>query len=109
MEAIDSIYDLDDTIAISNSTKKEDYFKVNAITGTDWKTNGTKSFEINNQQTYLNPADSFLLCKFSFTKAGNNPNSTLINDFFWKMFDSVRVYIRTQEVEAVDYVSLHLK
>ena len=49
MEAIDIIYDLDDTIVISNSTKKEDYFKVNAITGTDWNTNGTKSFEINNQ------------------------------------------------------------
>ena len=43
MEAIDSIYDLDDTIVISNSTKKEDYFKVNAITGTEWNTNGTKS------------------------------------------------------------------
>ena len=49
MEAIDSIYDLDDTIVILNSTKKEDYFKVNAITGIDWNTNGTKSFEINNQ------------------------------------------------------------
>ena len=35
MEAIDSIDDLDDTIVISNSTKKEDYFKVDAITGTD--------------------------------------------------------------------------
>ena len=58
MEAIDSIYDLDDTIIISNSTKKEDYFKVNAITGTDWNANGTKSFEINNQQTYLNLAES---------------------------------------------------
>ena len=105
MEAIDSIYDLDDTIIISNSTKKEDYFKVNAITGTDWNTNGTKSFEINNQQTYLNLSESFLLCKFKFTKAGNNTNATLVNDFFWKMFDSVRLYIGTQEVEAVDYVS----
>ena len=94
MEAIDSIYDLDDTIVISNSTKKEDYFKVNAITGTDWNTNGTKSFEINNQQTYLNPAKSFL-CKFTFTKAANNTNATLVNDFFWKMFDSVRLYIGT--------------
>uniref|UniRef100_A0A8C4NFP4 Guanylate kinase-like domain-containing protein n=1 Tax=Eptatretus burgeri TaxID=7764 RepID=A0A8C4NFP4_EPTBU len=54
--SIDSIYDLYDTIVISNSTKKEDYFKVNAITGTDWNTNGTKSFKINNQQTYLNLA-----------------------------------------------------
>ena len=105
MEAIDSIYDLDDTIIISNSTKKEDYFKVNAITGTDWNANGTKSFEINNQQTYLNLSESFLLCKFTFTKAGNNTNATLVNDFFWKMFDSVRLYIGTQEVEAVDYVS----
>ncbi len=105
MEAIDSIYDLDDTIIISNSTKKEDYFKVNSITGTDWNSNGTKSFEINNQQTYLNIADSFLLCKFKFTKAANNTNATLVNDFFWKMFDSVRLYIGTQEVEAVDYVA----
>ncbi len=105
MEAIDSIYDLDDTIVISNSTKKEDYFKVNAITGTDWNANGTKSFEINNQQTYLNLSESFLLCKFTFTKAVNTTNATLVNDFFWKMFDSVRLYIVTQEVEAVDYVS----
>ena len=30
MEAIDGIDDLDDTIVISNSTKKEDYFNVNA-------------------------------------------------------------------------------
>ena len=49
MEANDGIYDLDDTIIISNSTKKENYFKVNAITGTDWNTNGTKSFEIINK------------------------------------------------------------
>ena len=42
MEAIDSIFDVDDTIVISNSTKKEDYFKENAITGTDYNTNGTK-------------------------------------------------------------------
>ena len=85
--------------------KKEDYVKVNAITGTDWNTNGTKSFEINNQQTYLNLAESFLLCKFRFTKAANNTKATLVNDFFWKMFDSVRLYIGRQEVEAVDYVS----
>ena len=70
MEAIDSIYDLDDTIIISNSTKKEDYFKVNAITGTDWNANGTKSFEINNQQTYLNLSESFLLCKFTSLRLG---------------------------------------
>ena len=75
MEATDSIYDLDDTI-ISNSTKKEDYFKVNAITGTDWNANGTKSYEINNQQTDLNLARSFLLCKFKFSKAGNNKRYT---------------------------------
>ena len=105
MEANDGIYDLDDTIIISNSTKKENYFKVNAITGTDWNTNGTKSFEINNQQTYLNLAEIFLLCIFTFTKAATNTNATLVNDFFWKMFDSVRLYIGTQEVEAVDYVS----
>ena len=80
MEAIDSIYDLDDTIVISNSTKKEDYFKVNVITGTDWIANGTKSFEINNQQTYLNLAESFL-CKFTFTKAANNTNTALVIDF----------------------------
>ena len=95
---------MDGWIIISNSTKKEDYFKVNAITGTDWNSNGTKSFEINNQQTYLNLADSFL-CKFTFTKVGNNTNATLVNDFFWKMFDRVHLYIGTQEVEAVDYVS----
>ena len=47
MEANESIYDLDDTIVISNSTKKEGYMKVNAVTGTYWNTNGTKSFEIN--------------------------------------------------------------
>ena len=82
MEANDSIYDLYDTIVISNSTKKEDYFKVNAITRTDWNTNGTKSFEINNQQTYLNLAESSLLCKFTFTKALNTTNATLVNDFF---------------------------
>ena len=37
-------------IPLSSQTllKKEDYFKVNAITGTDWNANGTKSFEINN-------------------------------------------------------------
>ena len=105
MEAIDSIYNLDDTIVISNSTKKEDYFKVNAITGTDWNTNGTKSFEIHNQQTYLNLADSFLLCKLSFTKAAENTNATLVNDFFLKICDRVCLYIGKQEVEAVDYVS----
>ena len=105
MEAIDSIYDMDDTIVISNSTKREDYFKVNAITGTDRNANGTKSFEINNQQTYLNLSESFLLCKFTFTKAVTNTNATLVNDFFWKMFDSVRLYIGTQEDEVVDYVS----
>ena len=100
MEAIDSIYDLDDTIVISNSTKKEDYFKINGITGIDRITNGTKSFEINIQQTYLNLAKSFLLCKFTFTEAANNTNATLVNDFFWKIFDSVRLYIGTQEVEV---------
>ena len=72
MEGIDSIYDLDESIIISNSTKKEDYFNVNAITGTDWNTNRTKSFEINNHQDNLNAAKSFFLCKFRFTKAGNN-------------------------------------
>ena len=83
MEAIiDSIYDFDDTIVISNSTKKEDYFKVNAITGTDWNTKGTKSFEISNQQTYLNLAESFKLCKFTFTKAANTTNATLVNYCF---------------------------
>ena len=105
MEAIVCIYDLDDTIITSNSTKKEDYLKINALTGTDWNTNGTKSFEINNQQTYLNLADSFLLCKFTFTKAAQSTNATLVNHFFWKTFDGVRLYIGTQEIEAVDYVS----
>ena len=106
MEAIDGIYDLDDTIIISNSSQKEDYFKVNAITETDWNTNGTKSFEVNNQQTYLNSADSFL-CKFSFTTAGNNTNTTLINDFFWKMFDCVRLCIGIQEDEGLIMSLLH--
>ena len=80
-------------IPLSSQTllKKEDYFKVNAITGTDWNTNGTKSFEINNQQTYLHLAESFLLCIFTFTKAANTTNATLVNDFFWKMFDSIRI------------------
>ena len=53
----------------------------------------------------MNLAESFLLCKFTFTKAANNTNATLVNDFFWKVFHSVRLYIGTQEVEAVDYVS----
>ena len=53
----------------------------------------------------MNLAKSFLLCKFTFTKAANNTNATLVNDFFWKLFDSVCLYIGTQEVEAVDYVS----
>ena len=60
--------------------------------------------KIINQQTYLNLAESFLLCKFTFTKAANTTNTTLVNYLFWKMFDSVRLYIGTQEVEAVDYV-----
>ena len=77
MEAIHSIHDLDDTIVISNSTKKEDYFKVNTITGTDWNANGTKSFEINNQQTYLNLSESFLLCKFKF-KDLNRKSSSIV-------------------------------
>ena len=53
----------------------------------------------------MNLAESFLLYKYTFTKAANNTNATLVNDFFWKMFDSVRLYIGTQEVEVVDYVS----
>ena len=52
----------------------------------------------------MNPTESFL-CKFTFTQAANNTNATLVNDFFWKVFHSVRLYIGTQEVEAVDYVS----
>ena len=53
----------------------------------------------------MNLAESFLLCKFTFTKAANTTDATLVNDFFWKMFDSIHLYIGTQEVEAVDYVS----
>ena len=73
-------------IPLSSQTlqKTEDNFKVNAITGTDWNTNGTKSFEINNQQTYLNLSESFLLCKFTFTKAVMNTNAALVNDFSGK-------------------------
>ena len=46
-----------------------------------------------------------MLYKFTFTKTANNTNATLVNDFFWKMFDSVHLCIRTQEVEVVDYIS----
>ena len=109
MEAIDSIYDLDDTIVISNSTEKEDYFKINAITGTDWNTNGTKSFEINNQQTYLNLTESFLLCKFTLTKAATNTNATLVNDFFWKMFDCVVCMLEHKKLKRLIKSLLHLK
>ena len=102
-ELIEDIFELDDVLEFSYNREKEDHIKISPITGTNINNPGTIRFEINNQQHYINIADSYLTCEFSITKGDGSAlgtdDITLENNFFPRCFSQMILSVGGREIE----------
>ena len=105
-------FKLDEPAIIEYNRKKEDYIKISPTTGTIDRLNksGNISFEVNNQESFLYLPESFLYCEFQIyvpdaaDKSKMNEikkDITLENNFFPKLFSSIRLQVGTQTIEEI--------
>ena len=102
---IEPQFDLDDVLQISNNRNKEDTLKINS-NATDLNNAGMKTFEINNQQHYINLSDSYLFGEFSITKKDGSviaatDDITLENNWFPRCFSQFILNVGGKEIEGI--------
>jgi hypothetical protein len=101
MTAIESIFELDNTISINNNRKKQDTLKVSPINGIVWSSPGTKAYEVNNQQHYLLFGEAYLYGEVELTLTGGDDKLTLENNWFPRCFSQMLLKIGGTEVEGI--------
>ena len=81
LELMENIFNFDDTVTISNNRNKEDILEVGPIFG--------KTFEVNNQQHFLNFSEAYFYGEVEITLTGGDDKITLENNWFPRCFSQM--------------------
>ena len=101
LELIENIFNLDDTVTISNNRNKEDILEVGPILGKTFEGSGIKTFEVNNQQHFLNFSEAYFNGEVELTLTGGDDKITLENNWFPRCFSQMILNIGGKEIEGI--------
>ena len=105
-----SILRITDSILNDDSIDKYEYFEYLPITGTRLDNVGDIRINIDSQDIFTHPSESFLLIEGQLTKAGdgtayaNADNISLTNNAMMYLFRDIRYELSGHEIEKVNYV-----
>ena len=105
-----SILRITDSILNDDSIDKYEYFEYLPITGTNLDNIGDIRINIESQDIFTHPSESFLLIEGRLTKAadgtdyGNADNISLTNNAMMYLFRDIRYELSGHEIEKVNYV-----
>ncbi len=105
-KSIESVFQLDNVLSISNQRNKEDILKIPPVSGSDSLNRaGAIRFELNNQQHYICLSESCFVCDFSFIKDDGTSlgadDITLENNWFPRCFNQAILNIGGREIESI--------
>ena len=104
-----SILRITDSILNDDSIDKYEYFEYLPITGTNLDNIGDIRINIESQDIFTHPSESFLLIEGRLTKAdgtdyANADNVSLTNNAMMYLFRDIRYELSGHEIEKVNYV-----
>ena len=105
-----SILRITDSILNDDSIDKYEYFEYLPITGTNFDNIGDIRINIESQDIFTHPSESFLLIEGCLTKAAdgtayaNADNISLTNNAMMYLFRDIRYELSGHEIEKVNYV-----
>ena len=104
-----SILRITDSILNDDSIDKYEYFEYLPITGTNLDNIGDIRINIESQDIFTHPSESFLLIEGRLTKAdgtayANADNISLTNNAMMYLFRDIRYELSGHEIEKVNYV-----
>jgi hypothetical protein len=98
-ELVENIFGLDDIVAINSNRNKEDILKVSS--SKDWSKSGMHSFEVNNQQYFLQFSEAYIFGEAEIALTGGDDKITLENNWFPRCFSQMILTIGGREVEGI--------
>ena len=105
-----SILRINDSILNDDSIDKYEYFEYLPITGTNLDNIGDIRINIESQDIFTHPSESFLLIEGRLTKAAdgsdyaNADNISITNNAMMYLFRDIRYELSGHEIEKVNYV-----
>ena len=104
-----SILRITDSILNDDSIDKYEYFEYLPITGTNLNNIGDIRVNIESQDIFTHPSESFLLIEGRLTKAdgtdyANADNVSLTNNAMMYLFRDIRYELSGHEIEKINYV-----
>ena len=106
---MNSILGINEPILKDDSIDKYEYFEYEPIVGTNLDNIGDIRINIESQDIFTHPSESFLLIEGRFTKVngtayGDAENASLTNNAMMYLFRDIRYELSGQEIEKVNYV-----
>ena len=105
-----SIFRITDPIPSDDSIDKYEHFEYNPIVGTNLNNVGDIRINIETQDIFTHPSESFLLIEGRLTKAADGTayadanNISLTNNAMMYLFRDIRYELSGQEIEKINYV-----
>ena len=106
---MNSILRINEPILIDDSIDKYEYFEYYPVVGTNINNIGDIRINIESQDIFTHPSESFLLIEGRLTKVdgtdyADNDNISLTNNAMMYLFRDIRYELSGQEIEKVNYV-----
>ena len=107
---MNNILRITDPILSDDSLDKYEHFEYNPVVGTYLNNDGDIRINIETQDIFTHPSESFLLIEGRLTKAdgtayANADNISLTNNAMMYLFTDIRYELSDQEIEKINYVS----
>ena len=105
-----SIFRITDPIPSDDSIDKYEHFEYNPIVGTNLNNVGDIRINIETQDIFTHPSESFLLIEGRLIKAADGTayadanNISLTNNAMMYLFRDIRYELSGQEIEKINYV-----
>ena len=104
---MDKILDVTEKTIEDLSIYSKELFPFKPITGTDYNSPGVIQINIENQDQYFLPHESYLQIDATFTKAGERytrlQQATLTNNGILHCFSNIKYHLGGNEIESVNY------
>ena len=106
---MNSILRITEPILNDDSIDKYEYFEYNPIVGINLNNIGDIRINIESQDIFTHPSESFLLIEGRLTRANgadyaNTDNISITNNAMMYLFRDIRYELSGQEIEKVNYV-----
>ena len=106
---MNNILRITDPILSDDSIDKYEHFEYNPVVGTNLNNEGDIRINIETQDIFTHPSESFLLIEGRLTKAdgtahANADNISLTNHAMMYLFRYIRYELSDQEIEKINYV-----